>query len=76
MTIDYFAMAADAARRATRKSEPTLVERWTEKREHDPTLCIVCQNEPRRLITDDIEDETCGSMACREAWYGEVAERH
>jgi hypothetical protein len=67
MTIDYFAYAMDLARHAAKRDV---------KREHDPTLCIVCQNEPRRLITDDIEDETCGSMACREAWYSEVAERH
>jgi hypothetical protein len=40
------------------------------KREHDPALCIICQNEPH-----GDEDDTCGSRTCREAWFDDFWER-
>jgi hypothetical protein len=64
-----------AVRHGIREANKAIALAAKPKPEYDPELCIVCQNEPRADLTDVLKDETCGSRACRETWYGEVWER-
>ncbi len=42
------------------------------KPDPDPSACVICGVAPRTIHSDGSEDETCGSIPCRDEWYGQL----
>lgn len=70
MASTYYEIAAAVGRAAANRILGEPKEQLTARPEHNPALCIVCQNE---LHGED--DDTCGSRACREVWFEEFWSR-
>lgn len=70
MTTNYLEMATAITRAAANRVLGEPKSALTARPEHNPALCVVCQNDPH--LTDD---DTCGSMCCREIWFSEFWER-
>lgn len=68
MVINYETYAADLARQAFNKHARQAAP--TTRPLPETRVCVVCEGD---VCAPD--DDTCGSLSCREVWYAEFLER-